>query len=81
MAKFVSQKNPVSMRVIKRKPAGSVVLIHSGREDIKFVRVHGGWCRSREDVTSEKDTIVSSTTVANDCDRAVGCESSWAKVY
>ena len=81
MTRFVSQKNPVSAGNLKRKPAGSVVLLHGGREDVRFVRVQGGWRRSREDVTSEKETVVSSANVANECNTAMGCRESWAKVY
>ena len=80
MAKFVSQKNPVSFRSLKRKPAGSVVVRKSGYEDVKFVRVHGGWLRSRTDVR-ESTYVVSSVAVADECNSAVGCKSSWAKVY
>lgn len=43
MAKFVSRKNPVSVRALKRRPIGSVVVHHNGAwEDVKFTRVEGG---------------------------------------
>ena len=80
MAKFVSQKNPVSSRSLKRKPAGSTVVRHGGREDVKFTRVAGGWKRQRMDVT-ERPAVVSSAAVASECNMAMGCKSSWAKVY
>ena len=82
MAKFVSSKNPVSARSLKRKPLGAVVVHHNGRwEDVKFSRVNGGWLRERVDVTSERPEVVSSADVARECNRAVGCAESWAKVY
>ena len=81
MTRFVSQKNPVSAGNLKRKPAGSVVLLHGGREDVRFVRTNGGWKRERVDVTSEKSTVVSSAAVAAECNSAMGCRESWAKVY
>lgn len=81
MAKFVSQKNPISTGALKRKPTGSIVIRHGGREDVRFTRVAGGYKRERVDVTSEDATIVSSQAVAKECNTAIGCESSWAKVY
>ena len=82
MARFVSRSNPVSARVLKRKPFGNVVMRHHGKwEDVKFTRVTGGWLRERTDVTSEKPTVVSSADVANECNTAVGCRESWARVY
>ena len=81
MARFVSSKNPVSSKALKRKPIGAVVTRHGGREDIKFTRVEGGWIRSRMDVTSERPELVSSADVASECNTAVGCRESWAKVY
>ena len=81
MAKFVSRNNTISARALKRRPVGAVVRRHSAWEDVKFVRVAGGWLRSREDVTSERPTVVSSVVVADEFNGAVGCESSWAKVY
>ena len=82
MAKFVSSRNPVSVNALKRKDAGSVVRRHNGRyEDVKFTRVVGGWLREREDVTSEHPELVSSADVASECNTAVGCKESWARVY
>lgn len=80
MTRFVSQKNPVSINALKRKAAGSVVICHGGREDVRFTRVAGGYKRERTDVTSEDATIVSSAAVATECNRAVGCKSSWARI-
>ena len=80
MAKFISQKNPVSVRALKRKPAGSVVVRHGGREDVRFTRVAGGWVRSRMDVT-ERHAVVSSADVAKECNTSMGCKESWARIY
>ena len=80
MAKFVSSRNPISSRTLKRKNAGSIVIRHGGRENVKFTRIKGGWRRQRMDV-SETPTVVTSTTVANECNKAVGCRESWARVY
>ena len=80
MAKFVSQKNPVSSSTLKRKAVGSVIIRHGGREEVKFTRMAGGWRRERTDV-SESPSVVSSNTVADECNSAVGCESSWARIY
>ena len=81
MAKFVSHRNPVSIASLKRKSVGSVALLHGGREDVRFTRVTGGWRREREDFSGLRPEVVSSATVANECNRAVGCAESWAKVY
>ena len=81
MAKFVSSRNPVSVRSLKRKGIGAVVRRHGGREDVKFVRVHGGWTCEREDFAGLRSTVVTSADVARECNTAVGCKESWAKVY
>ena len=81
MARFVSQRNPIAASALKRKPIGAVITRHGGREDVRFTRVAGGWLRSRVDVTSEKPMVVSSADVANECNSAIGCKESWAKVY
>ena len=81
MARFVSQKNNVSVSALKRRPIGAVVLRHGGHEDVRFVRVYGGWRRERMDVTSERQQVVTSAAVASECNSAVGCKSSWARVY
>ena len=80
MAKFVSHRNPASVASLKRKPVGAVVRYH-GYEYVKFTRVHGGWVREREDFTGLRPTVVSSADVARECNSAVGCSDSWAKVY
>ena len=82
MAKFVSSKAPVSVRSLKRRPLGSVVVHHNGNwEDVRFTRVPGGWLREREDFSGLRPEVVSSADVARECNRAVGCSDSWAKVY
>ena len=81
MARFVSAHNPVSVASLKRRPCGAVVRRHGGREDVRFVRVHGGWLRSRTDVTSERPEVVTSAAVADECNSAMGCKDSWARVY
>lgn len=80
MGKFVSKNNPIHAHTIKRKATGSVVVHHGGREDVKFTRTAGGWLRERMDV-SETPAVVSSLAVANECNTAVGCRESWARVY
>ena len=81
MAKYVSRRAPVSVRTLKRKQAGSVVISHSAWEDVRFERVHGGWKRGREDFVGLRPTVVSSADVARECNHAFGCAESWAKVY
>ena len=78
---YVSYKNPVSARALKRRPIGAVVRRHSKWEDVKFTRVEGGWKREREDFTGLRPEVVTSAAVANECNGAVGCAESWAKVY
>ena len=80
MTRFVSKKNPISAGALKRKDAGSVVIRHGGRENVKFTRVAGGYKRERMDM-NERPAVVSSAEVARECNSAVGCRSSWAKVY
>ena len=80
MAKFVSRRAPVSARALKRKPLGAVVVRH-GYEDVRFERVHGGWLRERTDFNGLRPEVVSSAAVADECNLAVGCKDSWAKVY
>ena len=82
MARFVSRNNTVSVRYLKRRSVGSVVVHHNGRwEDVRFTRVEGGWRREREDFTGLRPEVVSSAAVAAECNTAVGCRESWAKVY
>ena len=73
MAKYVSRVNPVSSSSLKRKPKGSVVLRHWSCGEVRFTRVTGGWMRDT--------VVVSSSSVARECNTAVGCKESWARVY
>lgn len=82
MSRFVSRRNPVSFKALKRKACGSVVVHHNGNwEDVKFTRIRGGWIRQRTDVNWVRPEVVSSAAVANECNHAFGDRSSWAKVY
>ena len=82
MAKYVSRVNPVSVRSLKRRELGAVVVHHNGAwEDVRFTRVHGGWRRERTDFTGLRPEVVSSADVARECNHAFGCADSWAKVY
>ena len=81
MAKYISRRAPVSVASLKRRELGAVVRRHGGREDVKFVRVVGGWRREREDFAGLSPEVVSSAAVAAECNRSVGCKESWAKVY
>ena len=81
MAKFVSRSNPVSVASLKRRAHGAVVRRHGGREDVRFVRVHGGWLREREDFVGLRPEVVSSAAVAAECNSATGCRESWARIY
>ena len=81
MARFVSRNNQVSARTLKRRELGAVVRRHSAWEDVCFTRVHGGWRREREDFSGLRPEVVSSADVARECNTAVGCKESWAKVY
>ena len=78
---YVSYKNPVSVSALKRKALGTVVRRHSRWEDVRFTRVVGGWSREREDFNGLRSEVVSSTAVARECNSAMGCAESWAKVY
>ena len=80
MTRFVSSRNTISAKTLKRRPLGSVVIRHSIWESVHFTRVAGGWLREREDVT-ERTSVVSSAAVAAECNNAIGCRESWAKVY
>ena len=82
MARFISSRNPVSAKALKRKPLGNVVVHHNGAwEDVKFTRVAGGWKRERTDFSGLSPEVVTSAEVANECNTAVGCKESWARVY
>ena len=82
MAKYISRKNTVSARSLKRRPLGTVAVYHNGSwEEVKFTRVHGGWLRERTDFAGLRPVVVSSAAVAAECNRAIGCKDSWARVY
>ena len=82
MAKYISRKNPISVRSLKRKVIGTVVFHHNGAwEDVKFIRVEGGWLRSRTDFAGLHPEVVTSAYVARECNMAFGDITSWARVY
>lgn len=82
MTRYVSSRNPVSARALKRKPLGTTAFHHNGSwEDVKFTRVHGGWKRERVDFVGLYPTIVSSTAVANECNKASGYKDSWVSLH
>ncbi len=82
MARYVSRNNTVSATTLKRKPAGSVVVHHWTLGEARFTRVHGGWLEEREDsVWIAPAKVVSSSAVAKECNKAIGCKESWACIY
>lgn len=81
MSRFVSSRNPVSANALKRKPKGCVVVHHYGRVDVKFTRRAGGWVREVSTGSRVDLVVVPSASVADECNKAVGCKESWAKVY
>ena len=82
MARYVSSRNPVSVSSLKRKPIGNVVVRHWTHGEVRFTRVNGGWLCEREDsVWVRPAEVVSSADVAAECNSAMGCKESWAKVY
>ena len=82
MARYVSQKNPITASALKRRPLGNVVVHHWNSGEVKFTRVNGGWLCEREDsVWVSPAEVVSSAVVADECNKAVGCKESWARVY
>lgn len=82
MARYVSRVNPVSVASLKRKSLGTVVVRHWTSGEVRFTRVNGGWLEERDDsVWVSPAEVVSSADVANECNRAIGCKESWAKVY
>lgn len=82
MGKFVSRHNPISARALKRKPVGTVAFHHNGNwEDVKFTRTCGGWLKERIDFFGLRSEVVSSTVVAHECNMALGCKDSWARIY
>ena len=82
MARYVSSRNPISVRSLKRRPLGAVVVRNWNFGEVRFTRVKGGWLAEREDsVWVSPVEVVSSAAVAAECNKAVGCKESWAKVY
>ena len=82
MARYVSQKNPISVASLKRKPIGNVVIHHWSCGEVRFTRVNGGWLAEREDsVWVRPAEVVSSAFVACECNKAIGCKESWARIY
>ena len=81
MARFVSRRNTISARALKRRGNGTVVFHHSEWEDNRFTRVHGGWLKERVDFVGIRPEVVSSADVALECNRAIGCRQSWAEIY
>ncbi len=81
MTKFISRKNPISSSSLKRRPIGAVVIHHSEWEDVRFTRTNGGWIRERTDFSGLRPEVVNSAAVAAECNSAVGCRESWARVY
>lgn len=82
MARYVSQRNPISVASLKRRPVGSVMVRHWAKGEVRFTRVNGGWLAEREDsVWVRPAEVVSSAAVADECNTAIGCKESWARVY
>ena len=82
MAKYISSRNPISVRALKRKPIGNVVVHHWSCGEVRFTRINGGWLAEREDsVWVKPAVIVTSTDVAAECNKAIGCKESWACIY
>ena len=81
MSRYVSSRNPVSIRSLKRRSIGAVVVRHSGYEDVRFTRTCGGWLRERTDFVGMIPQVVTSAAVAAEVNSSVGCKESWAKVY
>ena len=81
MARYISRHNTISSRSLKRRSRGAVVFHHSEWEDVRFIRVAGGWTRQRVDFTGLSPEVVSSVAVATECNKALGCKESWAEVY
>ena len=82
MTRFISRRNTITPGALKRKPLGTVIRHHNGSwEDVKFTRVEGGWIREREDIVDLRPEVVSSVSVADECNHAFGCAQSWAEVY
>ncbi len=82
MAKYVSQRNPISATTLKRRPVGSVIVHHWTLGEARFTRVKGGWLEEREDsVWVAPAKVIPSAAVADECNKAIGCKESWACIY
>ena len=82
MAKYISRRCPVSVASLKRKSLGTVVVHRWTYGEVRFTRVNGGWLAEQEDSVWVKPAeVVSSSDVANVCNRALGCKESWARIY
>ena len=82
MSKYISSRNPVSARSLKRRPLGSVVVHHWSQGEVRFARCVGGWRVEREDaVWVWPPVIMTSADVAAECNKAIGCKESWARIY
>ena len=82
MARYISRKNPISVASLKRRPLGSVIVHHWSHGEDRFARCVGGWRRELEDsIWIWPPVIVSSAYVANECNKAIGCKESWARIY
>ena len=82
MTRYISRRYPISTASLKRKPLGTVVVRHWTCGEVRFTRVNGGWLAEREDsVWVSPAEVVSSVAVAAECNHAVGCKESWARIY
>ena len=80
--RYVSRRNPIASNTLKRKTLGTVVVHHWSYGEVRFTRVNGGWLAEQEDSVWVKPAeVVTSTDVANVCNRALGCKESWARIY
>ena len=80
--RYVSRRNPIASNTLKRKTLGTVVVHHWSYGEVRFTRVNGGWLAEQEDSVWVKPAeVVTSTDVANVCNRALGCKESWACIY
>lgn len=81
MAKYISRSNPISVAYLKRKSLGTVVVHHWTYGEVRFTRVNGGWLAEQDSVWVKPAEVVSSSDVANVCNRALGCKENWAYIY
>ena len=82
MARYVSRNNTISATCLKRKRIGSVVVHRWSLGEVRFTRVNGGWLAEREDsVWVAPAVVVTSASVADEINKAIGCKESWARIY